>query len=59
MGSVIHCMQHLIVEVGYLHVLQSGLSRENTSLSAQGGILGEDRRVRVEREDKIFLKLTS
>jgi len=35
-------MQHLIVEVGMLHVLQSGLSIESTLLSANGGILGKD-----------------
>jgi len=38
-------MQHLIVEVGILHVLQSGLSPESTPLSANGGILGKDARV--------------
>jgi len=40
-----HHMQHPIVEVGILHVLQSGLSPESTPLSANGGILGKDARV--------------
>ena len=38
-------MQHPVVEVGILHVLQSGLSLEGTPLSANGGILGKDARV--------------
>jgi len=38
-------MQHPIVEVGILHVLQSGLSLESTPLSVNGGILGKDARV--------------
>ena len=38
-------MQHPVVEVGILHVLQSGLSLESTPLSANGGILGKDARV--------------
>ena len=41
----IHHMQHPVVEVGILHVLQSGLSLESTPLSANGGILGKDARV--------------
>jgi len=41
-------MQHPIVEVGILHVLQSGLSLESTPLSANGGILGKDARVHVK-----------
>ena len=38
-------MQHLIVEVGILHVLQPGLNLESTLLSGNGGILGKDARV--------------
>jgi len=41
-------MQHPVVEVGILHVLQSGLSLESTPLSANGGILGKDARVQPE-----------
>jgi len=35
----------LIVEVRILHVPQSGLGLESTSLSVNGGILGKDARV--------------
>jgi len=44
-------MQHPVVEVGILHVLQSGLSLESTPLSANGGILGKDARVKYGSEN--------
>jgi len=54
-----HHMQHPIVEVGILHVLQSGLSPESTPLSANGGILGKDARVHTKVQHLSFEYFTS